>query len=369
MKKSLIFILIISYSSVNYVFSQNGVVKSYYPDRKIKSESSYLNDILDGPLVLYYENGKIKEEKSFSKGILNSWVREYYENGLLKKEYYVDSGVKNSDEKFYSDNGILVYIKSYQNGVLIREQNFESASVTPTLEVAKTETNLNTTVLDKIIEAYPKESVTEIEKKIIYPVDALKYGLEGKVKILAEIDSIGNVIKSEIVKGIGLGCDQEALRIIADTKFNPAKKGNQNISSQIALELSFKIPKQTENAVADTHIEPEIKPTRKYESNLSVICEADRCPRPEDDLATIYSRFKIPNVAIALKIKGMILIEGIVDKDGNLKQTKIIEGVGYGCDQLVEDSLIKSKFIPASKKGEPIETKALINFPFNYEMR
>jgi protein TonB len=72
-------------------------------------------------------------------------------------------------------------------------------------------------------------------------------------------------------------------------------------------------------------------------------------------------------VAKALKLRGMIIIEGFVDKEGNLKQTKIIDGIGYGCDQLVEKSLQKSKFNPALKKGVPVEVKIVLSFPFSYE--
>ena len=123
MKKIFFLLLVITAS---YSYSQNGVVKSYYPDRTIKSELSYVNDILDGPALSYHENGKLKEEKNYSRGILNGWIRSYYSSGILKEEYFVKNGILDGDKKQYSERGQLLNIISYDNGLAINRQYFEN---------------------------------------------------------------------------------------------------------------------------------------------------------------------------------------------------------------------------------------------------
>ncbi len=396
------------------VFAQDGIVKSYYPDHKIKSEISYVNDILDGTSFWYYQNGKLMTEKTFSKGILNGWIREYHENGNLKSEFFVNNGIKDGDEKLYNSSGVLLSILSFHNGQQINKQIFENVplenefrepekkvevavnqtinkpvkAIEPNIEApankneiikAAADQKANIKSVEPVKEKEEKtpdiftqpsmiNSVQSLQEKIVYPADALKFGLEGIVTLMVYINEKGQPSKSEILKGIGLGCDEEAARLVNQASFIAATKNGKPIESQMTLDIHFNLPHKKQEIVKEEPQKVEIqKETRKYEENLSVLCEADRCPRPEDDMATIYSLFQIPNVAKALKLKGMILIEGIVDKAGNFTHSKIIDGVGYGCDQLVETALQKSKFTPGIKKGEPIETKILINFPFSYD--
>ena len=364
------------------ILAQNGIIKSYYPDRTLKSELSYVNDILDGPAKYYHENGKVKLEKSYSRGILNGWVREYFANGSLREEYFVKTGILDGDKKEFAENGQLLKIFSYADGILINRQNFD-AEYTPAI-VAKTEV-AKPDVAKEIVEekakpveikediftqASPIGGIEAIQDKIIYPEHAQKFGLEGKVELLVTIDEAGNPVKSVVKRGIGLGCDEAAINAVKQSKFVASTKNDVAVQSELPITLEFKLPKVKEAIAEVKQVEKtiaEAKPARKFEEHLSVICEADRCPRPEDDLETIYSRFEIPTVAKALKLRGMIIIEGFVNKEGNLKQTKIVEGIGYGCDQLVETSLLKSKFTPATKKGEPVDASIVLSFPFSYD--
>jgi TonB family protein len=369
--KKIFFLLLIITAS--YSYSQNGVIKSYYPDRTIKSELSYVNDILDGPALSYHENGKLKEEKNYSRGILNGWIRSYYSSGILKEEYFVKNGVIDGDKKQYSERGQLLNIISYDNGLAVNRQFFENAD-----EPLLTENNLvkpepkNEIVkpADVFTKALPIEGITAIQNKIVYPEHARSFGLEGEVVLLATIDEAGNVVNTAVKKGIGLGCDEAAVDAVKKSKFAAATKNGEPFRSEIELVLEFRLPKVKE-PIAEIKKEEIAKAAepekRKFEEHLSVMCEADRCPRPEDDLETIYSRFQIPTVARGLKLRGMIIFEGFVDKFGTLTQTKIIEGIGYGCDQLVENALKQSKFTPATKKGEAVDAKIVLSFPFSYD--
>ncbi len=380
----LILILIVTFK----VSGQNGVVKTYYPDKSVKSESMYINDILDGPSIEYYSDGKKKLERNYSKGIINGTVKEYYENGNVKEEFQVVFGVNDGNLKRYFEDGSLKEILVYEQGRIVSKKHFNDINALVQKETLPSITPVETPKLQEKVIELPKPdvfkpaeligSINAIQQKIVYPEHALKYGLEGVVTLNVYIDETGKVIKGEIKRGIGLGCDEEALKVIKDARFIPAKKNGNPIASELNIDLQFKMPllPKEEKVVAAKEIMPEkvqaeIKKSepKKFEENLSVMCEADRCPRPEDDLSTIYSKLELPNIAIALKLKGNILFEVIVDKEGNLKSSKIIDGVGYGCDQLVEAVLLKSKFTPAKRKGEDVEAKAVINFPFNYEWK
>lgn len=53
-----------------------------------------------------------------------------------------------------------------------------------------------------------------LQKNLRYPEMAKEAGISGKVIVNFIIDEEGNILKATILKGIGAGCDEEALRVI-----------------------------------------------------------------------------------------------------------------------------------------------------------
>ncbi len=87
----------------------------------------------------------------------------------------------------------------------------------------------------------PIGGLSAIQSKIIYPELARKAGIQGKVFILAFVDESGNVTRAQIVKGIGLGCDEAALDAVMNTKFKPGKQRGKPIKVQITIPITFKL--------------------------------------------------------------------------------------------------------------------------------
>jgi periplasmic protein TonB len=81
-----------------------------------------------------------------------------------------------------------------------------------------------------------------IFKKIVYPSMAIQTRTEGKVYILVYLNENGDVEDAKIVKGIGGGCDEEALKVIKKTKFTPATQNGVEVKTKFAMALNFKIP-------------------------------------------------------------------------------------------------------------------------------
>lgn len=80
-----------------------------------------------------------------------------------------------------------------------------------------------------------------LQEKIVYPEEAKKQGIEGKVYVLAFIDENGNVASAKIIKGIGGGCDEAALDAIKQTKFTPGKQKGNPVKVQVSIPIVFKL--------------------------------------------------------------------------------------------------------------------------------
>ncbi len=81
----------------------------------------------------------------------------------------------------------------------------------------------------------------EIQKKIKYPEIARKAGVEGRVIIQFIVDESGSVSEPAVVRGIGAGCDEEALRVVRQAKFKPGKQRGKSVKVKMSLPITFKL--------------------------------------------------------------------------------------------------------------------------------
>ncbi|MGA8263323.1 MAG: energy transducer TonB [Ignavibacteriaceae bacterium] len=91
--------------------------------------------------------------------------------------------------------------------------------------------------------AEPIGGISAIQKKVIYPEIAKRAGIEGKVYIQAFIDEKGDVVKTIMLKGIGSGCDEAAMKAVKETKFTPAKQRDKLVKLQVVVPVLFKLNK------------------------------------------------------------------------------------------------------------------------------
>jgi len=81
----------------------------------------------------------------------------------------------------------------------------------------------------------------EIQKKIKYPEIARKAGVEGRVILQFIVDENGDVTEPAVVRGIGAGCDEEALRVVREAKFKPGKQRGKAVKVKMSLPITFKL--------------------------------------------------------------------------------------------------------------------------------
>jgi len=80
-----------------------------------------------------------------------------------------------------------------------------------------------------------------IQKRIVYPEIAKRAGVQGRVFVKAYVDENGNVVKTELLKGIGAGCDEAAMVAVQNTKFTPGKQRGKPVKVQVSIPIVFKL--------------------------------------------------------------------------------------------------------------------------------
>lgn len=81
-------------------------------------------------------------------------------------------------------------------------------------------------------------------RKITYPNQAINNKIEGNVNVRIKVNASGKIVDSQVVKGIGSGCDREVLRAINRMpKWEPAMENGEKVAKHYLLSVAFKLPK------------------------------------------------------------------------------------------------------------------------------
>jgi len=114
-----------------------------------------------------------------------------------------------------------------------------------------------------VVEEQPKEDVDEVflvveesaapqggmqafyeyvGKKLKYPAQARRMGIEGKVFVEFVINRDGSIQDVKAIKGIGAGCDEEAVRVIQSApSWKAGKQRGKPVRQRMVLPITFKL--------------------------------------------------------------------------------------------------------------------------------
>ena len=79
-------------------------------------------------------------------------------------------------------------------------------------------------------------------KNVKYPKLAKKNNITGNVVVSFVIDRDGSITDIKVLKGIGFGCDEEAIRVLQNApKWNPGKQRGEPVRVSMALPIKFSL--------------------------------------------------------------------------------------------------------------------------------
>lgn len=125
------------------------------------------------------------------------------------------------------------------------------------------ETRIEEVIIKQVKEDMPEEKVDEIftivevqpapiggmkafyefvGKNLKYPNKAERMSIEGRVFIEFVVEKDGSLTDINVAKGIGAGCDEEALRVISQAPdWNPGKQRGRAVRVRMVLPIVFKL--------------------------------------------------------------------------------------------------------------------------------
>jgi TonB family protein len=150
---------------------------------------------------------------------------------------YVEGQVDEIREKMQANQAVNQILNSY---------NFPERQTMGVLTRDLSHLELKDGDVYRVVEepAKPKKGFelysAEIASRIQYPLAARQQNIEGKVYVQFTVSETGTLSDFQVVKGIGGGCDEEALRVIQDGgEWLPGRQRGQAVKQRMVIPIQF----------------------------------------------------------------------------------------------------------------------------------
>jgi TonB family protein len=96
-----------------------------------------------------------------------------------------------------------------------------------------------------VVEEMPEliGGLESIMKEVRYPATARNAGIEGRVFVQFVVNEQGGVEDARVVRGVGGGLDEEALRVVRQAKFKPGIQRGKPVRVKYSLPIFFRLAK------------------------------------------------------------------------------------------------------------------------------
>lgn len=111
-------------SRVSYL--RNNIEVAFYKYDKNGERIGKKGRIPDGVVRSYYPDGKIKEEYNIKEGLPDGDYKGFRNNGKLEYKWVYKSGKKEGELKCYNENGVLQEVRVYKENELKTEKAYST---------------------------------------------------------------------------------------------------------------------------------------------------------------------------------------------------------------------------------------------------
>jgi TonB family protein len=203
-------------------------------------------------------------------------------------------------------------------------------------------------------------------KNIRYPKAAREQNIQGRVILTFVIEKDGSVSDIKVLRGVGAGCDEEAVRVIkAMPKWTAGKQNGKTVRTQFSVPVQFALEKKA----AAVKVRQADLSTGLTEAIFTTVEQQPGFPGGNQACATyLRTNIKYPAEARKNKIQGRVITSFVVMKDGSIGDVKVLNGIGYGADEEAV-RVIKNmpKWYPGMQNGHPVNVQYTMPISFTLD--
>ena len=219
----------------------------------------------------------------------------------------------------------------------------------------------NNSEVYEIVEQMPEliGGIRGLQAKVTYPEIARKARVEGRVIVQFIVDKTGNVRNAQVLRGVGGGLDEEATRVISEhAVFTPGRQDGKPVSVRLAIPIVFKLRNELES------LSDESQPSEKQDVYEIV----EQMPELIGGIRGLHAKVKYPEIARKAHVEGRVIVQFIVDENGNVRDAEILRGAGAGLDEEAVRVISEhAVFTPGRQDGKPVPVRVAIPIVFKLD--
>ena len=218
-----------------------------------------------------------------------------------------------------------------------------------------------------------------LSKNIQYPINAQKNHTQGRVTVQFVVNKDGSISEPKIIRGVDPDLDGEAIRVISlMPKWKPGMQKGQPVRVKYTVPVMFRL--------SDDGQKEEYKPIPKIDETVVVGYASKQAPAEENPVFEVVENMpefaggmgglmqylskniKYPVEAQKAGIQGRVIMQVIIDKNGNVTNPKVTQPV----DPLLDTEAIRvtasmPKWKPGTQRGMPVNVK--YTFPIVFRLQ
>jgi TonB family protein len=261
------------------------VIKGYYKNGKLKllgySKTNNLNLKFQGKVTVFFPDGHKMRITNYENGEMIGDITEFYPNGMFYNRETISKSAtgeektllqdcSDSNGKVLAKNGNGTWLKL--NGELTKvteagpvvngieegewhSRKSDSIEMLTEYKNGKISSVASVYKLGEKVYSYLEKAPVFpggqegfgkfIGSNIKYPAEAKKKAVHGKVTVSFIVDRDGSLSEIKVVKGIGSGCDEEAVNVIKlSPKWEPGIHNGKAVRVLLSVPISFALAKK-----------------------------------------------------------------------------------------------------------------------------
>jgi protein TonB len=134
-------------------------------------------------------------------------------------------------------------------------------------------------------------------------------------------------------------------------------------SNEDLIEIDFDETVWTETDL----VPPPPPPPAKIPDEIPIFVWSEVMPEPVGGLLAIQQKVTYTEIAKRIGLEGKIIVEAVVDENGNVIDAKVLKGLGGGLDEESLHAVQMTKFSPGLQRGKPVRVR--IKIPVKFVLR
>ena len=212
--------------------------RNFYGGGSEGSEGELLNGLRDGIWKEYNFYGEVIEETPYKLGFKHGQAKTY-DAGTVRESGGFYYGERVGEWRYYNRGGKVTYKQNYVKEVKFNPDLVEGEEIAP-IPDQQNEFNYETPSSEASFIGGNSMELNFYFTHMKYPDQAKAHEMQGKVIVMFKVSELGEIHDIRILRGIGLGCDEEVIRVLESMPpWEPAMLNGFPVETEVVRIIPF----------------------------------------------------------------------------------------------------------------------------------